>query len=447
MLRAVCAQGPDADSAAWMAVPGARAELVPEPVFGGKVMLYRAGRREAPALVLIHGLGPSGARIWAKVIPALAQGHDVYALDLPGFGESSKGNHLYSPDNFVRVIEAVVGPRVARPFVLIGHSMGSAVSLAYAAAYPERIDRLILVDMAGVLHRVVYAEFLAAQFAVGVSPEEAPWFTSLVRRVLTGVERFSLPPELVLNIPPLRQRLLRGDPNVIAAYALGEHDFSEALRTVRAPTLVVWGRDDRIAPLRTGQMAAALIPGARLALMDGVAHTPMLQAPQRFSALVLDELQGRLAIPPFARHKPAAEDAGIVQCDRQRGQQFSGSYRELRLNGCADAQISNARIGLLLATDSSARILDSEIRGGVDAKGSELEFTAGSAAAAAGRPLFTLDASNVDAAGTRFESEGAIAENRGAVAVTLFLSATETVRAGKARYVHDVITLAPSVRR
>src|SRR5260221_4586685 len=153
VLRAASAQDASVRPAAWMAVPGASAELVPEPVFGGKVMLYRAGRREGPAVVLIHGLGPSGARIWAKVIPALARDHDIYALDLPGFGESDKGNHLYSPDNFVRVIEAVVGARVARPFVLIGHSMGGAVSLAYAAAYPARIDRLILLDIASDLNR------------------------------------------------------------------------------------------------------------------------------------------------------------------------------------------------------------------------------------------------------------------------------------------------------
>ena len=445
---AVCAQRASADPAAWLEAPGASAELVPEPVFGGRVMLYHAGRREGPAVVLIHGLGQNGARDWGKLIPVLAEGYAIYALDLPGFGQSDKGNHLYSPATFARVIEAVLGPRVGRPFVLIGHSMGGAVSLAYAAAYPDRIDRLILVDVAGVLHRAVYSQFLSrlGAAAIGVSPEEAPWFGALTRAVLTRMEIFPQGAELVLNIAPLRERVLRGDPNTIAAYALVDHDFSEALRAIKAPTLVIWGRDDQIAPLRTGQMAAALIPGARLAVIDRSTHTPMLQAPERFSAVVLDELGGRLAIPPFAPHKLAAVDAGIAQCDREHGRQFSGSYRELRLNGCADVQISHARIGLLAATDSSARILDSEIREGVNATGSTLEFTAGSVASAAGRPPLALDASSVDAAGTRFESEGAIAENRGPVPLTLFLSVAETVRAGKASYAHEVVRLARRAR-
>src|SRR5258706_9197023 len=163
-LAGVCAPRAhaDADAAAWMEVPGASAELVPEPDLGGRVMLYRAGRRDGPPVVLVHGLGQNGARDWSRLIPALADGYAVYALDLPGFGQSDKGNRLYSPASFARAIENVIGPRVGGRFTLIGHSMGGAVSLAYAAAYPERIQRLILVDMAGVLHRARFPEFFNA---------------------------------------------------------------------------------------------------------------------------------------------------------------------------------------------------------------------------------------------------------------------------------------------
>src|SRR5207253_557246 len=98
-----------------------------------------------------------------------------------------------------------------------------------------------------------------------------------------------------------------GDPTAIAAYALVEHDFSHDLRAIRAPTLVIWGSEDKVAPLRTGQLTAALIPGARLALLDGVAHTPMLEQPERFNALVADELERRCRRHPFRdlrSHRP-----------------------------------------------------------------------------------------------------------------------------------------------
>ncbi|MGH8723501.1 MAG: alpha/beta fold hydrolase, partial [Burkholderiales bacterium] len=82
----------------WIAAPDAAAEYVDEPVFGGRVALYRAGRPGPDAVVLVHGLGKAAARDWSKVIPVLAAQYTVYAVDLPGFGHSDKGNHLYSPD-------------------------------------------------------------------------------------------------------------------------------------------------------------------------------------------------------------------------------------------------------------------------------------------------------------------------------------------------------------
>ena len=431
----------------WMGVAGATSEPLSDPVFGANVVLYRAGPRDGTPVVLIHGLGQNGARDWGKLIPALADRYDVFALDLPGFGASDKGNHLYSPANFAKVIEAAVGTRVGRPFVLFGHSMGGAVSLAYTAAYPQRVSRLVLVDMAGVLQRSVYAEYLSrlgAELASGVYPSDAPWFDSLARIVLTSVEAIPMSSDVVLGVPALRQRMLRGDSNAIAAYALVAHDFSRALRSVKAPTLVVWGRDDKVAPLRTGQMAAALIPGARLAVIDGTGHTPMLQATARFNAIALDELSGRLELPPYALPRAAPPESRTARCKGQRGQSFTGDYKELVLDDCPGAQISNARIGSLAVSGSNVRILNSEIFDRLDAKNSRLEITAGLVRSAEGSPALALTASSVDAAGTRFEPGGALVENRGNVALALAFSVVEVVRAGGApAYVHDVVKVPP----
>ena len=434
-------------AAAADAGPLGTSESVAEPVFGGKVTIYRAGAREGTPVVLVHGLGQNGARDWGKLIPALAAKYDVYALDLPGFGESDKGNQLYSPANFVRVIEAVIGARVGRPFVLIGHSMGGAVSLAYTAAYPQRVSRLILVDMAGVLHRSVYAEFLgrlAAQYATGVyPPADAPWFNALARQVLTKVEAIPLAGELVLGVPAMRQRMLRGDPNAIAAYALVEHDFGRALREVRAPTLLIWGSDDRVAPLRTGQMAAALIPEARLAVIEGTGHMPMLQAMSKFNALVLDELQGRLQLAPFALPRAPLQGTRTGRCKGQRGEKFTGDYKELVVESCSEVQITNARIGSLALSHSSVRMVNSEVLEWLDAKHSKLEITAGRVAATGDSPALALTASSVDAAGTRFESAASMVENRGAEPVVVWFSVAETVRGGAPRSVHEVVTVPP----
>lgn len=441
LLLAFGSVAPAQDAAGWMGAQNATAERVADPVFDGHLMLYRAGVRGGEPVVLVHGLGPDGARDWAGLVPALAARHEVFALDLPGFGLSDKGNQLYTPDNYARVIDQAVAPRVGRPFALIGHSMGAAVALAYAAAYPQRVQRLILVDMAGVLHGTVYAESLARfgiEQATGLSPD-APWFDSMLRGLLARIDGLPVNRDLVLRLPALRQRLFRGDPAVIAAYALGEHDFSEALRRVTAPTLLIWGGDDKVAPLRTGQLAAATIPGARLRVLPGVGHAPQLQVPEQFNAIVLDELQGRTAPAPPA---PAmAQTDRRESCDGESGPRYTGGFRTLTLIRCTGVELADARIGELRVLESDVRIVNTEVREGLYALRSRIELTAGRIA---GTPALRLQDSELDAAGTRFDAGDIVAANLGDTPLELRLSVAEVRRSGRApRYAHAIVRLAP----
>jgi len=428
------------------AFPQTASERVAEPVFGGHVMLYRAGPADAEPVVLVHGLGQNAARDWDKLVPALSSRYQVLALDLPGFGQSDKGNELYSPVNFARVIESVIGSRVSRPFVLVGHSMGGAVAITYASRYPERVRRLVAVDAAGILHRAVYAQSLSRlvrEAAGGKAPAEAPWFDTVIQSVLTRVEPLPGAGRVFLHVPTLRMQVLRGDPTAIAAYALIDHDFSRDLRDVRAPTLAIWGTEDKVAPLRTGQVVAAVIPGARLARLEGLSHTPMLEAPERFNALLADELDGKLGQEPFALPRGEPGTRAVV-CDGGRGQVFTGDFGELTLNKCVDVQITSARIGRLTLRDSSVRIVNSHIYDGLEARSSRVEITAG---LIGGNPPLVLEVSNVDAAGTRFETSGPLAHNRGRVNVTLSLSVAEIGPAGGAtRTLHRVVRLSPERR-
>lgn len=425
----------------WIKAPGATAEFVPETAFGGRIALYRAGPPGATeSVVLVHGLGKAAARDWVHVIPALARRYAVYAVDLPGFGYSDKGNHHYSPDNMARALDSVLTPRIGRPFTLIGHSMGGAVALAYTTNYPSRVGRLVLVDVAGVLHRSVYAEFLgrvAAQRAIGL---DSPWFESVVRAIQHRAENWPVRGELVLERAGVRQRVLRGDPNAITAFAMVEHDFSDSLRAIVAPTLIIWGAEDIIAPLRTGQALAAAIPRARLTVIEGAGHAPQVQFPDRFNPVVIDELDGRqFAAQSYALRAEPIQGERVGKCDGQRGQEFSGDYQRVVLEHCQDAQITDARIGYLQTAHSSVRILNTHVRDGVDAKNTRLEFTASIVSGS-----LILDASNVDAAGTTFVQAPAIATNEGAEPVVLRFSVSTVSRPGDSpRGLHDIVRLAP----
>jgi pimeloyl-ACP methyl ester carboxylesterase len=424
----------------WMGTAGALAEYVDEPVFGGRVALYRAGPRNGKPVVLVHGLGKAAARDWSKVIPALAERYAVYALDLPGFGHSDKGNHHYSPQNYARALRWVLREHVKQPFALVGHSMGGAVALAYAAAYPEQVGRLVLVDAAGVLHRSVYAEFLGrvgAQRALGV---DSPWFDSVMRAIQYRVENLPVG-ELLLENAGVRQRVLRGDPNAIAAYALVEHDFSEALPAITAPTLVIWGAFDSIAPVRTGQALAAMIPKARLQVLEGLGHAPQIEAPRRFNPILLDELDGRqVAAPPYALAEQPLRPGRRGACQDLRGAEFSGDYERIVLDNCHDAVLRDVRTRYLRASNSVFRVVNSQLREGLDASNSRVELTGVSIGGS-----MVLDASSVDAAAVRIDTPSVIASNNGDdEVVVLRFSVSRVSRAGYApKPLHDLFRLAP----
>ena len=265
-LLPVSAPSPAAGEVEWLALDSARQHRVSEPVHGGQVVVYEAGSRRKPTVVLIHGLGQNGARDWAEVIPTLVADYHVLAVDQPGFGASDQANRLYSPDNQARAIHAALEAFAPDSFVLVGHSMGAAVSLAFAEFYPRRVRRLVLVDMAGVLQRSAYAEFLSrlgAQYFTGLRPGDDSWFGGVVRGVLRQAERMPVDFGMVLQSEWMRERFLGANPNAIAAYALVERDFSAALRGISVPTLLIWGADDPVAPLVDPYLAHLMRAGAQ----------------------------------------------------------------------------------------------------------------------------------------------------------------------------------------
>ncbi|HYQ94643.1 MAG TPA: alpha/beta fold hydrolase, partial [Burkholderiales bacterium] len=120
-------------------VPGTEAQRIDEPVFGGQMVVYEAGRGNAREILLVHGIGQEAARDFRDHIAWLQKSFHVVAVDLPGFGASDRANVLYSPGNYARVLKHVAGRFMHGPFALVGHSMGAVVSLRYAAAYPDDV--------------------------------------------------------------------------------------------------------------------------------------------------------------------------------------------------------------------------------------------------------------------------------------------------------------------
>lgn len=304
-------------------MPGGHLE--PEPVFGGVIHTWEVGPTEAPLVVMVHGLGGS-AEDFAEIARRLSARFRVVGVDLPGFGRSSKHDAAYTPERFALALEQQLHQR--GPFDLVGHSMGGGVSMVLAARYPHLVRRLVVIDAAGVLHGSVIAASMVGELAPTLTQRNL--LQGAVQQALT---QRMLEPNEVLHSSFKRKLVLGSDPNRIAALGLGVYDFGPAMDRVRSPTLVLWGAEDQIAPLRAAKMIARRIRSARLHVLPGVGHVPMRSAPGPTAGVIRRFLLGPTTRPARAgRRRPGARS---VRLEGESGTVLNGAYDAIEVVGSA----------------------------------------------------------------------------------------------------------------
>ena len=335
---------------------------------GQRVLVGEAGAIGASTVLLVHGLGGNAHRDWARTIPALVAQFHVVTLDLPGFGGSPGAPQGYSFTALGATLAEVLDSTAPGQRVhVVGHSLGAAVGLYFAHAHPARVDRLVLVDAAGILLKNVFAQHMVSRRMpqVGIEP---------VDRLLKGLEEriddfrrgafgrleegFDFSRWLARN-PDVRNALLGPYTYVDAALGLVEHDFTAAIRETTAPTTVIWGANDPVAPLRTGRLLAGRMPDARLKVIDGIGHTPMLESSDAFNRLLLAGLAAPLPQRPL---RPVdGPSQGSVVCENRPHARYSGVFDSITLDRCAGARIDDARMKQLTLKSSSLTIENSVI--------------------------------------------------------------------------------------
>jgi pimeloyl-ACP methyl ester carboxylesterase len=358
-------------------------EMEPDPVFRGDILVVRAGRADAQPLLLVHGLGQNAFTDWLPVLPQLARRYYVIAVDLPGYGYSTSPLGKYSPKNYARVLERVLARHTKGPAIVVGHSMGGAIALRLASEYPAAVSRLVVADVAGILHRTAYVKHSATDpVALETLPEVLREPVTRMKDLgRAAVERvFGMPsdPTRVLRQNELAWELvLRNRTNVNAALALVDEDFSAAVHTLRQPTQIIWGEADTTAPMRTAQVLARRIPNAQLKTMPGVGHTPMETAPEQFLAL----LNAALVTdpPPAAPRAKSPPEVNDLKCSGQVDRQYGGHYREVVIENCTAARLVDLSAEKIVIRDSIVQMLNVQIRGSdtaLDATNSEVIITA-----------------------------------------------------------------------
>jgi pimeloyl-ACP methyl ester carboxylesterase len=248
-------------------------------VDGLRVNVERAG--SGPALLLLHGWGAS-LRAFAPIMPALTREFGVCAFDFPGFGLSALPAATWSVSDYVAFVRHLMQRLdIGRAHVL-GHSHGGRVALALAAQAPEAVDRLVLVDAAGI--RPPRTLSLRARGVLARSARQVlghPIAGAPGRRALTALyHRLGMGD--YASAGPLRTTFVR----------VVNEDLSTLLPSIAAPTLVVWGEQDRDTPLWMGRQMAEQIPNVELVVLSPAGHWSYLDQPQAFQRHVLAFLSG-----------------------------------------------------------------------------------------------------------------------------------------------------------
>ena len=272
----------------------------------GRLYIHHTyGGRGAPVL-FIHGLGSSGYIEWRFTLPAVAKRHRVFAPDLPGFGRSQKPRARYGIKYFARVIDRYLEARRLGSAAIVGTSLGGRIALELALAYPERVNKLVLVNALGLGRPQVQLYYplmvipRVGETVMGLAKEalrRAP--ATVIRRVAARYAGASN--ELVATmddayLEDLREMFAeKGYPEAYLATVrslvsfkglFGAHDVTAELARIEAPTLFIWGADDPLFPLEHATRAHSRLVGSRLAVIEGAGHTPQAERPEEFNRIL-----------------------------------------------------------------------------------------------------------------------------------------------------------------
>jgi pimeloyl-ACP methyl ester carboxylesterase len=258
------------------------------------------GDAEAKPVVFVHGLSGSWPN-WLEQLPAFAAEHRVITLDLPGFGHSPMPRETISISGYAQLLDRLLDQLEVDAAAVVGNSMGGFIGAELAIAFPQRVERLVLVSAAGisthaprgsaqaipVLRRL--ERILMASTAWAASVSDTTMRRARLRDAALGVvvrHPSKLPAALAAE-----QVRGAGKPGFIQALqSIIDYEIRKRLSKIACPTLIVWGERDRLISVRDADIFAELIPNSRKVIFEDTGHMSMLECPQEFNSLLEDFL-------------------------------------------------------------------------------------------------------------------------------------------------------------
>jgi triacylglycerol lipase len=255
-------------------------------VFGAKIRYLEAGDAAKPKVILLHGLGGS-AENWQYNIAALSANHHVLAPDQIGFGKSDKPFLKYRVATYADFLDKLMTELKIEKASLVGNSLGGWVAATMALKYPNRVEKIVLAD------------------AAGLAPPEIDFdrvyrLNNSTRDEIRANMKLIFANPLFANNETLVDQFLTARVAANDGYTINsliesisrKEDFLDArLGEIKKPTLIIWGRQDGLLPLADGEKFKAGIAGSQLVVFDPCGHVPQVEKALDFNREVLKFLE------------------------------------------------------------------------------------------------------------------------------------------------------------
>lgn len=294
---------PDTDKAEMRAKYGTEPSQFVTLANGQEVHLRDEGPKDAPAIVLLHGSN-ADLSTWQPWTEALRGDYRVIRFDQIGHGLTGAAiDEDYSPARFVESVALVADKLGLKQFVLAGNSMGGGIAMAYAAAHPDRLSGLVLVDAGGAPIKREGGGNLA--FTLARNPVLGPVLSQMLPRSVIekslkqSVSNQSIVTEAMVDRYYDMARYPGNRAATRARFSMPYRTFTaDDVSKVQVPTLVMWGEDDALIPYEAANWYMQHLPKATLANYRGIGHLPQEEAAERSVTDLRNWLTSTLAPQP-----------------------------------------------------------------------------------------------------------------------------------------------------
>ena len=262
--------------------------LSPTPIATAYVRKAPKQQDNKTPILLLHGFDSSVLE-FRRLLPLLAEQQESWAVDLLGFGFTARSAQV--PVNPIAIrthLYATWKTLIAQPVVLVGASMGGAAAIDFALTYPEAVKQLVLIDSAGWSVGLPMGKLIV--------PPLGNWATAFLRspKVRHQISLKAYADPSFASVDALGCSTLHlSEPNwqqalISFTQSGGYRSFKRQLAQLQAPTLILWGKADRILGIKDAIPMQQAIPNSRLIWIDRCGHVPHLEQPQLTAAHILE---------------------------------------------------------------------------------------------------------------------------------------------------------------